>query len=66
MVDAMIASAGQEPAPLRLALGSDAYLHITTALSTRLEQLERQGDLARSTDSEFQGKSPQWFPSAQN
>lgn len=51
MVDAIIASVQQEPAPLRLALGSDSYSAITEALRSRLAQLEAQRDLARSTDS---------------
>jgi hypothetical protein len=62
MVDAMISSVDEDPAPLRLALGSDSYSLITTALRTRLEQLEQQRDAARSTDLDDGGNSPQWFP----
>jgi NAD(P)-dependent dehydrogenase (short-subunit alcohol dehydrogenase family) len=61
MVDAMIACAEQEPAPLRLTLGSDSYSHIAKALTARLAQLEAQRDLARTTDSADQGNSPRWF-----
>jgi NAD(P)-dependent dehydrogenase (short-subunit alcohol dehydrogenase family) len=63
MVDAIIACVEQEPAPLRLALGSDSYSYITKALTARLAQLEAQRDLARSTDSADQGSSPCWFQS---
>jgi len=64
MVDAMIASVDQEPAPLRLALGSDSYTHITRALSDRLAHLEAQRELARSTDCADRGNAPRWFPSS--
>lgn len=47
---AIIASADQNPAPKRLALGSDAYGYIRAALSERLTALEQQKDLAFSTD----------------
>jgi NAD(P)-dependent dehydrogenase (short-subunit alcohol dehydrogenase family) len=50
MADAIIRSADQEPAPLRLALGSDAYGYIHAALSERLAALEAQKHLALSTD----------------
>jgi NAD(P)-dependent dehydrogenase (short-subunit alcohol dehydrogenase family) len=63
MVDAMIACVEQDPAPLRLALGSDSYSYITKALTARLAQLEAQRDLARSTDSADQGNGPRWFQS---
>lgn len=43
-------SADQEPAPLRLALGSDAYVNIQNALRRRLDALEEQKELAHSTD----------------
>jgi NAD(P)-dependent dehydrogenase (short-subunit alcohol dehydrogenase family) len=63
MVDGMIASVEQNPAPLRLALGSDTYAYVTKALTTRLAQLEAQRDLACSTDSDDQGNNPRWFQS---
>jgi NAD(P)-dependent dehydrogenase (short-subunit alcohol dehydrogenase family) len=63
MVDAMIACVQQDPAPLRLALGSDSYTYITTALTARLAQLEAQRDFARSTDAADQGNSPTWLQS---
>jgi NAD(P)-dependent dehydrogenase (short-subunit alcohol dehydrogenase family) len=47
---AIIASADQSKAPLRLTLGSDAYRMIRSALVTRLSALDRQQELARSTD----------------
>lgn len=47
---AIIDSADQEPAPLRLALGSDAFTNIQNALRRRLDALEEQKDLANSTD----------------
>lgn len=50
MVDAMIACAGQNPAPIRLALGSDTYRLISNSLSNRLAQIEEQRELAHSTD----------------
>lgn len=50
MVDIMIASVDQQPAPKRLALGSDAYTAMQRALSARLAELEAQKDLAFSTD----------------
>jgi NAD(P)-dependent dehydrogenase (short-subunit alcohol dehydrogenase family) len=46
----MIESVEQDPAPLRIALGSDAYTFIHNALSERLAALEAQKDLAFSTD----------------
>lgn len=61
IVDAMIASVDQDPAPLRVALGSDSYTLIKNALTTRLDQLERQRELACSTDFEDRSNSPQWF-----
>lgn len=61
MVDAMIASVQQDPAPLRLALGSDSYSHITKALTDRLDHLEAQQGIACSTDAADQRNSPQWF-----
>jgi NAD(P)-dependent dehydrogenase (short-subunit alcohol dehydrogenase family) len=50
MVEAMIASVDQTPAPRRLALGSDAYRVMHAQLSARLETLEAQRELACSTD----------------
>lgn len=47
---AIIASADQHPAPLRLTLGSDAYKLVHGALTSRLAALEAQKDLAYSTD----------------
>ena len=47
---AIIASAAQNPAPKRLALGSDAYKLVHDALTERLASLEAQKDLAHSTD----------------
>nr|WTB28650.1 SDR family oxidoreductase [Streptomyces sp. NBC_00830] len=47
---AVIDSATQEPAPRRLALGSDAYDAIRGALQGRLAELETAKDLAHSTD----------------
>lgn len=61
IVDAIIASVNQHPAPLRLALGSDSYSHISRTLTDRLAQLEAQRDLACSTDSPEQGNNPRWF-----
>jgi hypothetical protein len=46
----MIDSVDQSPAPLRIALGSDAYGYIHTALSDRLAALTSQQDIATSTD----------------
>lgn len=50
MAALIIASAGQDPAPLRLVLGSDSYRFITTALRDRLAQIEPQQTQAASTD----------------
>ncbi len=52
VVAAMIASVDVEPAPLRLATGSDAFGNIQTILKRRLASIEAQEDLARSTDVE--------------
>jgi hypothetical protein len=46
----MIDSVDQNPAPKRIALGSDAYGAIHKALTDRLAVLEAQRDLAFSTD----------------
>jgi len=50
MVRIMIDSIDQNPAPRRIALGSDAYGAIHKALTDRLAALETQKDLAFSTD----------------
>lgn len=50
MVEIILASADQEPAPLRITLGSDAYNAMHKALSARLAALEAQRELALSTD----------------
>lgn len=50
MVQAMIDSADQSPAPQRLAMGSSAYASIRKALLGRLAALEAQKDIALSTD----------------
>ncbi len=47
---AIIGSVDIEPAPLRLATGSDAFVNISTILKRRLAAIEAQEDLARSTD----------------
>ncbi|MEV4360935.1 SDR family oxidoreductase [Nonomuraea sp. NPDC049625] len=52
MAAAIIASADQAEAPLRLTLGSDAYELATTALRGRLEALEAGRSLAYSTDAD--------------
>jgi hypothetical protein len=64
MVGAMIASVDQEPAPRRIALGSDAYQVMRAQLSARLEALDAQRDLACSTDfppEEGDGHPRPWF-----
>ena len=50
MVEMMIDSIEREPAPRRLALGSDAYALMHAQLSARLRELEDQRELAHSTD----------------
>lgn len=50
MVDAMIASADADEAPLRLTLGGGSYEAIAAALTARREALEKQQALAYSTD----------------
>ena len=67
MVDAMIASVDQEPAPRRVALGSDAYQVMHAQLSVRLDALEAQRDLACSTDFPAEDGAEDthpWFASA--
>ncbi|MEX1827077.1 SDR family oxidoreductase [Luteibacter sp. CQ10] len=60
MVDAMIASVSQDPAPLRLALGSDAYTLLSKAYASRAEALEAQRELACSTDLAGQ-EATRWY-----
>jgi NAD(P)-dependent dehydrogenase (short-subunit alcohol dehydrogenase family) len=50
IADAIINSAAENPAPLRLVLGSDAYRYIHAALSERLAALEQEKGRAFSTD----------------
>jgi NAD(P)-dependent dehydrogenase (short-subunit alcohol dehydrogenase family) len=50
MAAAMIDSVGQDPAPLRLLLGSDAYQRTHQVLAGRLAALEAQKALAATTD----------------
>jgi NAD(P)-dependent dehydrogenase (short-subunit alcohol dehydrogenase family) len=52
MVMIMIDSVDQNPAPKRIARGSDAYAAIHKALTERLAALEAQKDIAHSTDFE--------------
>ncbi|PXW24699.1 SDR family oxidoreductase [Paraburkholderia caballeronis] len=52
MARAMIDSADRNPAPKRLALGSDAYANIRQALTERLAELDAQKDIATATDFE--------------
>jgi NAD(P)-dependent dehydrogenase (short-subunit alcohol dehydrogenase family) len=50
MVDAMLNSVDQSPAPRRLTLGRDAYTRIRAALVDRLAALDAQKDIAFSTE----------------
>lgn len=50
MAAIMIGSVDRQPAPARIALGSDAYTVMQRALSARLAELEAQKELAFSTD----------------
>jgi NAD(P)-dependent dehydrogenase (short-subunit alcohol dehydrogenase family) len=50
MASVIIASADENPAPRRIALGTDAFTIIRTALSQRLAALDAQRELAVSTD----------------
>ena len=50
MVRAMVASVDQEPAPLRLVLGSDAWTAISASLAARLESVRAQELTAGATD----------------
>ncbi|OUJ70594.1 SDR family oxidoreductase [Hymenobacter crusticola] len=52
MVDAMLASADQHPAPRRLTLGRGAYDKIRAALVQRLAELEAQQAVAFSTEAD--------------
>ena len=52
VVQAIIASADQHPAPLRLALGPDTYADVRAALVARLTALDAQKDLALSVQSD--------------
>ncbi len=54
IADAIIDSADQDPAPRRLALGSDAYQGVRAALQARLAELEAQETVALSTDASVQ------------
>lgn len=49
MVQAIIASVDQTPAPRRLALGRDTYTDVRASLVRRLEELDSQRELALST-----------------
>lgn len=49
IAQAMLDSASQHPAPLRLALGPDTYADVRAALVARLTSLDAQRDLALST-----------------
>ena len=64
MVQIMIASVDETPAPRRIALGSDAYHVMRERLCARLETLEAQRELACSTDfppDESDGHTLPWF-----
>jgi len=50
MAKIIIDSVEQNPAPKRIALGSDAYGAIHKALADRLSALESQKEIAFSTD----------------
>lgn len=50
MVARMIASVDEQPAPLRLALGGDAWTAMRTQMAERLAALDAQKDVAFSTD----------------
>lgn len=52
MVDLILASAAQKSAPLRLALGSECYEHLTKALESRLAALRAQEATARAGDAQ--------------
>jgi NAD(P)-dependent dehydrogenase (short-subunit alcohol dehydrogenase family) len=68
MVEIMISSVDQGPAPGRIALGSDTYLVMHAQLSARLAALEAQRDLAFSTDFPAEsgaGTAAPWFAAAE-
>jgi hypothetical protein len=46
IVDAMIAAAKQNPAPKRLALGSESYQRIRDALTERLRELDADSQVS--------------------
>lgn len=48
----IIDSAAQQPAPMRMMLGSDSYQGVTTALRNRLAQVEPQQATAAETDAD--------------
>ncbi|MBD1585973.1 SDR family oxidoreductase [Pseudomonas typographi] len=50
MAEAMLEVADAQPAPRRLLLGSGAYARVHTALAERLAALERQREVAMSTE----------------
>jgi hypothetical protein len=50
MAEIIINNVEQNPAPKRIALGSDAYIAIHKALTDRLTALEAQREVAFSTD----------------
>lgn len=52
MADAMLTAVAQEPAPLRLILGSDSWAGITRALTARLADAQTQHDTAAATDAD--------------
>lgn len=51
MVDAMIDSVDQSPAPRRLVMGNGAYSRVRAALVDRLSALDAQKDIALAVDS---------------
>lgn len=52
MAEAMITAAWQDPAPLRIILGSDSWRAITGSLAARLASAEAQIESARATDAD--------------
>jgi NAD(P)-dependent dehydrogenase (short-subunit alcohol dehydrogenase family) len=57
VAEAMIASVDQDPAPLRLVLGSDSYQAIESALRLRLAEVRGQRESAGVTDAPLEGAS---------
>lgn len=49
-IQAVINSVEESPAPLRLALGGDAYRDVRAALASRLESLDNQKELALASE----------------